>query len=418
MNTNSGQQRNTRRLPAGVLNESQEYVLRQERLAAVGQLAAGLAHEFNNIMTIVQGHAALLKDNPRLDEESAKSVNYISEGMERMAKLIRQMLALSSKQVMQQKALDVQDILRQTSEMLGRLLGEQVRLNLEMAPQLPPILADPDMFQQIMVNLVVNARDAMSSGGQLTIRATESDFAAADIPPKSDRKPGRFLRLSVTDTGSGMDTAIISRLFEPFFTTKDIGKGMGLGLATVRGMVNQHQGWIEVESKLGRGTTFDIYFPATDQVPEKFAEPAELPEVRGGQETVLVVEDEAVLRELVREILSLHGYSVLEAANGLEALIVWEKHSKKVDLLLTDVAMPHGLTGRDLADQFRKENPRLPVIFSSGYTQEMLEANENSGECTFYLSKPYNPTQLAQIVRQALDASQNPKTPTAIPAPN
>jgi two-component system, cell cycle sensor histidine kinase and response regulator CckA len=261
------------------------------------------------------------------------------------------------------------------------------------------------MFQQIMVNLVVNARDAMSGGGMLTIRAAEAQFSPEEIQIRSDRKAGRFVRLSVTDTGAGMDTSIINRLFEPFFTTKEIGKGIGLGLATVHGMVNQHQGWVEVESKVGRGTTFNVYLPVTDKVPEKAAVPLESQDIRGGHETVLVVEDEAVLRELVREILSLHGYTVLEAANGLEAINVWEEHGKKVDLLLTDVAMPHGLTGRDLAEQFRKGNPKLPVIFSSGYTQEILECNPNAFPCTLYLSKPYNPAQLAQIVRQALDSA-------------
>jgi nitrogen-specific signal transduction histidine kinase/CheY-like chemotaxis protein len=396
--------------------ESHELSLRQERLAAVGQLTAGLAHEFNNIMTIVQGHASMLMDKPNLDEESVASLAHITEGVERMAKLIRQMLAFSSKQVMQQKPLDLRETLGHTSEMLGRLLGEKVALNFEIAPRLPPILADPDMFQQIVVNLVVNARDAMNSGGQLTIRAAESIFAAADIPAKSDRKIGRFVRLSVTDTGSGMDTAIINHLFEPFFTTKDVGKGTGLGLATVHGMVNQHQGWIEVGSKLGQGTTFDIYFPATDQPLEKPAEPDDLAAVRGGQETVLVVEDESVLRELVREILSAQGYSVLEAANGLEALRVWEEKREKVDLLLTDMAMPHGLTGRDLADKFRQENPRLPVIFSSGHSQEMIESSEDACHSTFYLSKPYNPAQLAQVVRHALDSARNREAPVTAPA--
>jgi signal transduction histidine kinase/CheY-like chemotaxis protein len=397
------------------LEESQKFIMRQERLAAVGQLAAGLAHEFNNIMTIVQGHAAMLMDNPNLDDESTKSLAYVTEGVERMSKLIRQMLAFSSKQVMQQKVLDVRETLGHTSETLSRLLGEKVALSFEIAPRLPPILADPDMFQQIVVNLVVNARDAMSKGGQLTIRAAERSFAAAEIMAKSGRKAGRFVRLSVTDTGTGMDTAIISRLFEPFFTTKEIGKGTGLGLATVHGMVNQHQGWIEVESKLGQGTTFDIYFPASDQPLETEATPEDAPEVRGGKETVLVVEDEAVLRELVREILSIHGYSILEAANGLEGLNVWEENREKVDLLLTDMAMPHGLTGRELADKLRKDVPGLPVVFSSGHSQEMIESTEDAGQCTFYLSKPYTPTLLAQAVRHALDSAQNRETPVAVP---
>jgi CheY-like chemotaxis protein len=212
-----------------------------------------------------------------------------------------------------------------------------------------------------------------------------------------------------------MDDATKTHIFEPFFTTKEIGKGTGLGLATVHGMVNQHHGWIEVESKLGRGTTFDIYFPVSDQPLETPAVPEEAPEVLGGNETVLVVEDEAVLRELVREILSIHGYSILEAGNGLEGLTVWEENRGKIDILLTDMAMPHGLSGRELADKLRKDEPGLPVVFSSGHSQEMIESTEDAGQCTFYLSKPYTPTLLAQAVRHALDAARNRETAVAAP---
>jgi CheY-like chemotaxis protein len=272
------------------------------------------------------------------------------------------------------------------------------------------------MFQQTVVNLVVNARDAMNSGGQLTIRAREATFAAADIPAKSERKPGRFVRLSVSDTGSGMDPAVINHLFEPFFTTKEVGKGSGLGLATVYGMVNQHQGWIEVESKVGQGATFDLYFPVTDQAPARPAGQARPQESLRGQETILVVEDEMVLRELVREVLSVHGYRVLEAANGLEALRVWNERREKVHLLLTDIAMPHGLSGRDVAERLRKDDPLLPVIYSSGYSQEMIERHEDAGQGATYLAKPYNPAQLAQTVRDALDAARKRQTPETAPA--
>ena len=396
-------------------DQEREFVLRQERLAAVGRLTAGLAHEFNNIMTIVKGHASMLLDNAGLDEESAKSVGHISDGVERMAGLIRQMLAFSRKHVMQQQPLDLHETLGQTSEMLSRLLGEKVALGLDIAPGLPPIMADREMFQQIIVNLVLNARDAMSSRGQLTIRAEEKAFAEADIPAQSDRKAGRFVHLSVSDTGSGMDTTIINHIFEPFFTTKETGKGIGLGLATVYGMVSQHQGWIEVKSKVGQGTTFDIYFPVTERPPKKPAEATEPLDIRGEGETVLLVEDEAVLRELVREILGIHGYNVLEADNGLQALSVWEDNREKVDLLLTDMAMPHGLSGRELADKLRQDQPQLPVIFSSGHSQEMIESTEDASRCTFYLSKPYDPAQLAKVVRDALDAARSRET--AVPTP-
>jgi CheY-like chemotaxis protein len=201
-----------------------------------------------------------------------------------------------------------------------------------------------------------------------------------------------------------MESAVVARLFEPFFTTKEIGKGSGLGLATVYGMVNQHQGWLEVESTVGQGTTFDLYFPVTDQLPRKSAAVAKLPEPRGGKETVFVVEDESVLRELVREILTAQGYHVLEAADGVEALDMWGENRQKVDVLLTDIAMPRGVSGRDLAEKLRKDEPRLPVIFSSGYSQEMIERTDETVRGATYLSKPYRPAELARAVRHALDA--------------
>ncbi|HEY3914643.1 MAG TPA: ATP-binding protein [Verrucomicrobiae bacterium] len=387
------------------LQESQELLLRQERVAAVGQLAAGLAHEFNNILTIVQGHVSLLMDNPNLDSESFKSLNHINDGVERTAKLIKQMLAFSRKQVIKLKPLGVKETLGQTAEPLQQILGERGSLQFDVDAGLPAIMADPEMFEQIIINLVVNARDAMSSGGQLTIRASEATFPPDGQSAKSKRKPGRFVRLSVTDTGSGMDTAIINHLFEPFFTTKDVGKGSGLGLATVHGMVEQHQGWIEVDSKIGKGTTFDIYFPVADQAPEKAPVLAQQPKARGGKETILIAEDKKELRELVREILEGHGYHVLEAENGHQALDLWDHSAAKIDLLLTDLAMPHGITGRDLASRVWERNPRLPVIFSSGYNQEMVQRTEENGRSLTFLSKPYRPAELVRAVREALDTA-------------
>jgi signal transduction histidine kinase len=386
------------------LQESQEFIMRQERLAAVGQLAAGLAHEFNNVLTVVQGHAFLLMSNPNLDEESIKSLNHINDGVERTAKLIKQMLALSHKQVMLRKPLDVKETLGHTADMLGRILGEHVVLNFEIAPRLPAILADAEMFQQIILNLVVNARDAMSSGGRLTICADEVKFASGDLSAKSNRQPGWFVRLSVADTGSGMDTAIIKHLFEPFFTTKDVGKGSGLGLATVLGMVNQHQGWIEVESQIGKGTRFDIYLPVAEHSPEKAGPQTDPPEVRGGKETLLMIEDQQALRQLVREVLQNHGYQILDAPNGVDALHVWENSPSKIDLVLMDISVLHAMSGHDVATRLWRDNPRLPVIFICDHTQEIIEHNGESGPFVTYLSKPYRPAQLIEAVREALDA--------------
>jgi CheY-like chemotaxis protein len=319
------------------------------------------------------------------------------------------MLAFSRKQVMQQKLIEVKETLADTQEMLGQLLGRQVALRFEIAAGLPPILADPDMFHQIIVNLVVNARDAMSSGGKLTIRADLATFAAADISARAERRAGPFIRLSVSDTGSGMDNAVVKHLFEPFFTTKDVGKGMGLGLATVHGMVNQNQGWIEVESEIGKGTTFDIYFPVAAQAAQAAKEAEKKPVVPlavGGKETVLIVEDEEVLREMLREILTASGYHVLEAANGLQAVQLWDENHSQIELLLTDNVFPDGMTGLELAAKLREGAPGLPVIFSSGCSQEALLAKQDNPTGCSFLSKPYRPAQLIQAVRNALDAGK------------
>jgi signal transduction histidine kinase/ActR/RegA family two-component response regulator len=393
------------------LQESQEFIMRQERLAAVGQLAAGLAHEFNNILTVVQGHAFLLMNKPNMDAESIKSLNHINDGVERTARLIKQMLALSRKQVMLRKPLDMKETLGHTADMLTRILGEQVVLGFEIAPRLPPVMADAEMFQQIILNLVVNARDAMSSGGQLTIRADEANFSSSDLSDKSDRKPGQFVRLSVADTGSGMDTAVINRLFEPFFTTKDVGKGSGLGLATVHGMVNQHQGWIEVESKIGQGTRFDIYFPVADQTVETAFAQSEQPEARSGKETIMMIEEQHALRQLVREVLINQGYKVLEASSGPEALQLLDNSTSKVDLVLMDISVHRSTSGRDVARRLWQQNPRLPVIFTGDSAQDTLERNEQSGHPVTYLAKPYRPEQLIQAVRDTLDAVLAPPSP-------
>jgi signal transduction histidine kinase/ActR/RegA family two-component response regulator len=393
------------------LQESQDWIMRQERLAAAGQLAAGLAHEFNNILTVVQGHAFLLLNNPALDEESLKSVNHINDGVERTSRLIRQMLALSRKQVMMRKPLDMKENLDQTAEMLNRVLSEQVTLKFEIAPNLPPIMADAEMFQQIILNLVVNARDAMSSGGRLTIRADEAKFSASDLPPKSNRKLGRFVRLSVADTGSGMDTTIISHLFEPFFTTKDVGKGTGLGLATVHGMVNQHEGWIEVQSEIGKGTCFDIYFPIAEDAPQKEFVHANANVIRGGKETILMVEDQEALRQLVREVLQNHGYQVLEAPTGAKAYQLWETAQSKVDLLLMDISTHQDDSGMQMANRFWKDNPRLPVIFIYDNNRDVIQDQGQSTQSVTYLSKPYGPAQLIRAVREALDAVIAAHTP-------
>jgi signal transduction histidine kinase/ActR/RegA family two-component response regulator len=385
------------------LIESQEIVMRQERLAAVGQLAAGVAHEFNNILTIIQGHASLLMEKPNMDEDSIKSLTHITSGVERTAKLIRQMLAFSRKQVMQREVWDLNVMAANVADMLGPMLGESIVVRRVPADKPLNVLADAGMIEQSVVNLAVNARDAMPKGGVLTLSTREVVVTEADVRAKAERRAGRFARLSVADTGCGMDSSVIAHLFEPFFTTKEVGKGVGLGLATVYGMVQQHQGWMEVESQPGQGACFHITLPLTEKPVEEPADKSPLRKVEGGKETILVVEDESTLRELVREVLEGHGYQVLEASSGVEALKVWEAHGRKVDLLLSDIIMPEGMSGRELAEKLQKADPRLPAILTSGYSQDMIEREMVLDPRVKFFSKPYHPAQLAQAVRDALN---------------
>ncbi len=321
-----------------------ESQLRQiQKMESVGQLAAGVAHDFNNILTIIQGHSGLLQADPRMQLEGQESARQISIAAERAANLTRQLLMFSRKQVIQPHLLDLNDVINNVSKMLRTLLGEPVKLCRDLHTRLPAIYADPGMIEQVLVNLAVNARDAMPRGGTLTITTDTVTISEAHAQAHSESRPGSFVCLGVTDTGSGMDAGTLGRVFEPFFTTKEVGKGTGLGLATVYGIVKQHQGWIEADSEVGRGTTFKVFLPIQSKAPFQAKDPAQN-RTPGGQETVLVVEDEPALRELVKEILEKKGYTILEADNGVQALEIWETQQHTIDLLLTDMMMPQGIS--------------------------------------------------------------------------
>jgi CheY-like chemotaxis protein len=308
----------------------------------------------------------------------------------------------SRKQVMQSKVIDLNAVLVNLTKLLHRLLGDDVALESNFPNDIPPIDADVGMIDQIIMNLSVNARDAMPKGGRLSIATSSVVIDEAYVQQHPDARAGRFVCLTVSDSGCGMDRATLARIFEPFFTTKEVGKGTGLGLATVYGIVKQHQGWIEVDSREGAGTTFKVYFPVTDKPPEVVVEKGPEQTIRGGNETILVVEDEPVLRELARMILKDYKYDVLEASTGHEALRVWEKHKGRIDLLLTDMVMPEGMTGRELADELRRQKPELKVIYTSGYSADVM-GHENATREIKFLQKPYPPLELAQAVRECLD---------------
>jgi signal transduction histidine kinase/CheY-like chemotaxis protein len=374
-----------------------------QKLESVGQLAAGVAHDFNNVLTVIQGYSECLLNQGQRDRASTNALKQISDAAKRAAALTRQLLLFSRKQVIQTRVLDLNVVLQNLSNMLVRLLGEDVALESGYAPNLPRLEGDTGMLEQVVMNLVVNARDAMPRGGRLSIGTSTVEIDAEYARQRPDSRPGRFLCLTVSDTGTGMDSKTLERIFEPFFSTKEVGKGTGLGLATVYGIVKQHEGWIEVSSQLGVGTTFKVYFPALAAVAEPAAAEAAAPgPVRGGQETVLVVEDEPMLRELVRDVLQGYNYKVVEASSGVEALRVWDEFDGRIDLLLTDMVMPEGMSGRELAEQLRQRQPALKVIYSSGYSPESVGRDFGHSD-TAFLSKPYLPPQLAKAVRQSLD---------------
>ena len=396
---------------------SQEVQLRQShKMEAVGQLAAGFAHDFNNILAIVQGYTSLLLAEQNLDQHFNKALKEVSTAAERAAHLTRQLLTFSRKQIMQPKTLDLNQVLQGMTNMLQRLLHESIALKFQLATQVPLVHADTGMVEQLIVNLTANARDAMPVGGCVAVATSCVDIEAPYLRQNPEARVGRFACVTVRDTGCGMDPATLNRIFEPFFTTKGVGKGTGLGLATAYGIVKQHNGWIEVSSQPGAGTTFKIHLPESTQTPES-AVTAGKPglTVPGGQETILLVEDETGLRVLVQGILQRYGYEVLNASNGHEALEVWEHHKDEVDLLLTDMVMPEGMTGLELAERIREDAPTLKVIFTSGYSVDLMGAKAGElKEGLNFLQKPYRPQTLAQTVRNCLDAKTPLPPPPAV----
>jgi PAS domain S-box-containing protein len=381
-----------------------ERQLRQaQKMEAIGQLAAGVAHDFNNILTVIQGHAGLLERSLAEGKTSGKSVGEISKAAVRASTLIRQLLMFSRKQVMQFRYLDLNETLNNSIKMLERLVGEHVQIEFYPHPELRTIHADASMIDQITMNLAVNSRDAMPNGGKLQISTSLETLHRAPTPMDPEQRDGDFVCLTFSDTGTGMDTQILNRIFEPFFTTKPIGKGTGLGLSTVFGIVRAHQGWLSVESKPNQGTTFRLYFPATNHAPERI-EPVNETTLSNGRETVLVAEDEDALREMVVSVLKIQGYTVLEAASGREAVEVWERAERPIDLLLTDLVMPGGLMGAELADYLISRSPNLKVIYTSGYSPGMAGRDTTLLKRRNFLPKPYSIAKLAQFVRECLDA--------------
>ena len=395
-----------------------ENQLRQtQKMEAVGQLAAGVAHDFNNILAVIQGHAELQLNNGHDDESLLESLREILQAANRAASLVRQLLAFSRKQMLRPQPLDLSASLRNVGKMLERTLGETIRLRICCADNLPPVLADPVSVEQVVINLAVNARDAMPNGGQLTITAELAVVDAGRKEQQPDALAGTFLKLSVADEGVGMEPDVRRKIFEPFFTTKGVGQGTGMGLATVYGIVKQHQGWIEVDSHPGTGSVFAVFFPLANAAVSTNSKPESNLVSAGATQssTILVVEDEAALRGVAEKILSRLGYRVVSAQDGPATLALWPQLRGNVDLLFTDMKLPGGMSGRDLAEHLLRDEPDLPVIYATGYSVDFVNPDLKLMEGVNLLLKPYNATALARMVKNNL-AGENERQP-AIPAP-
>lgn len=379
----------------------ENHLRQSQKLEAVGRLAAGVAHDFNNLLTIIQGNSELWRLKENCSPELKRALEQVSLASQKAADLVRQLLTFSRKQVLQLVSLNLNELINASTKMLQHLLPAEILLKFNFASNLAPLKADPTMVDQVLMNLVVNARDAMARGGELTISTTAMEFDKAYVERHPEAKVGACVCLSVTDNGCGMDAATQAKIFEPFFTTKPVDKGTGLGLATVYGIVQQHQGWIQVESVLGKGTTFRIFFPRDAGVRTTDTARKARPK-RSGPETILVVEDDLNLAEFVHSILRGSGFEVVPAGSGIEAMEKWTERKGAVDLLLTDMVMPRGISGLELADNLLALNPDLAVIYTSGYSPDVVGCHIDLREGINYLPKPYAPPKLIHAVRACL----------------
>jgi PAS domain S-box-containing protein len=380
----------------------EEQLRQSQKMEAIGQLAGGVAHDFNNILTVIHGHASLLLSS-ELEESAARSAQQITQAAERAAALTRQLLTFSRRQLIQPRKLDMNKIVNNMTDLLGRLLGEDVTLQLNYSHSPAVVEADVGMMEQVLLNLAVNARDAMPKGGQLLVHIGIVEIDEPHVQRHPEARVGRYVCVSTSDTGCGIPPENVQRIFEPFFTTKEVGKGTGLGLATVYGIVKQHQGWLEVESVVGKGTTFRFYIPYVGSTLADAEKAAAQVAVRGGSETILLVEDEKPVRELVSRVLQKYGYRILPASTGAEAIELWKRHKDDISLLFTDLVMPDNMNGRELAERLKAEHPGLKVIFTSGYSADIVGKDFKLEPELNFLQKPYHPQALASTVRRCLD---------------
>ena len=374
-----------------------------QKMEAIGQLAGGVAHDFNNLLAVIQMQSSLLIEETGLSAGVRESIQEITDAVQRASNLTRQLLSFSRRKVKQPQNLDLSILFSTTLKLLKRVVPESITLEHRFPASLPVVHADPGMIEQVLMNLVINASDAMPGGGhlQLSLEAAEVSEERAAVHPGV--APGPFICLTVSDNGAGIPPEHLPRIFEPFFTTKEEGRGSGLGLPTARNIVEQHRGWIEAESETGHGTTFRVFLPAIREALEPAAAQTRRDEVRGGREVILLVEDDPAVRSLARSVLERYGYKVLEAATASAALKIWESNRALIDLLIADLILPDGLSGRELAERLQSSKPDLKVIFSSGYSPEIITRELGLDPLRDVLQKPYSAVDLAAIVRRAVD---------------
>jgi signal transduction histidine kinase/CheY-like chemotaxis protein len=383
--------------------QMEERLRQAHKMEAVGRLAGGVAHDFNNLLTIIRGHGDLLLERIGVADSNRHSLEQIQNAAGRAVSMTRQLLAFSRMQVLQPRVLDLNAIVADMGKMLPRLIGEHIEYSFYPAQKLSRVKADPGQIEQVILNLVVNSRDAMPNGGKITVRTMNTELNEVEASKRPPMTSGCYALLSVSDTGHGMDEETKAHIFEPFFTTKEVGKGTGLGLATVYGVVKQSGGFIWVESSVGRGTTFEIYLPeVAEKVTKEDGEPkaAVIPR---GSETILVVEDESGVRELTREFLKISGYSVLEAKDGPEALEIAGKHPGRIHLMLTDMVMPR-MSGSELASRMKEAHPDMKLLFMTGYSEYAGEGAHQPDLKAPVLQKPFSIASLVGKVREVLSA--------------
>ena len=384
----------------------EEQFRQAQKMEAIGQLSGGVAHDFNNLLTVILGNIGLLQSSGLVTSELTEPLQAIGHAANRAANLTKQLLAFSRQQVMQQQNLDLNAVVGHISKMLRRVIGETVKIRLDYAMQSLPINADPGMLEQVILNLCLNARDAMPQGGQLTLRTAAIDISAQEAQLMMAARAGSFALLIVSDTGTGITPENMKRVFEPFFTTKEVGKGTGLGLASVYGIAQQHNGWVTVESELDRGTTFTVYLPLLAAAPVESAKSVAVAKIPRGTETILLVEDDLAVQTVTKVTLMRLGYQVLVASNGHQALRVWQERKQDIQLVLTDMIMPEGLSGKDIALQFKTDRPGIRIIFMSGYNADIAGTDFPQAKGDYFIGKPFEMHVLANVIRKSLDTKR------------